>query len=77
MKKIIGRKEYDTENATLIKKYTYGCYGDPEGYEELLFQTPDEFYFVFVRGGENSPYPSEDIQRLSKDKVKQWLENHQ
>ena len=34
MKKIICKKEYDTETATLIKKCSYGFYGDPAGYEE-------------------------------------------
>ena len=34
MKKIICKKEYDTETATLIKAYSYGYYGDPAGYEE-------------------------------------------
>ena len=63
MKKIICKKEYDTETATLVKKYTVGFYGDPAGYEELLFQTPAGLYFLYVRGGEASPYPCEDIQR--------------
>ena len=70
MKKIICKKEYDTETATLVQKYTYGFYGDPAGYEEILFQTPGGLYFVYVRGGENSPYPQEDIQRIAKTKVK-------
>ena len=35
MKKIICKKEYDTEIATLIKKYSFGTLGDPAGYEEL------------------------------------------
>ena len=29
MKKIICKKEYDTETATVVKKNTYGYYGDP------------------------------------------------
>ena len=37
MKKIICKKEYDTETATLVKKYTYSYYGDPAGYEETLY----------------------------------------
>ena len=76
MKKIICKKEYDTENATLIKKSTYGFYGDPTGYEEILFQTPGGIYFVYVRGGDASPYPNEDILRLAKTKVNAWIENH-
>ena len=76
MKKTICKKEYDTETATLIKKCTYDYFGDPAGYEESLYQTPEGLYFVYVRGGENSPYPSEDILRLGKTKVNEWLENH-
>lgn len=76
MKKIICKKEYDTETATLIKKYTNGYFGDPAGYEEILFQTPNGLYFLYVRGGENSPYPVEDILRLAKAKVNNWLETH-
>ena len=76
MKKIICKKEYDTETATLIKKYTVGYFGDPAGYEEILFQPPAGLYFLYVHGGENSPYPSEDILRLAKTKVNDWMENH-
>ena len=76
MKKIICKREYDTETATLIKKFTSGCYGDPAGYEETLFQTPDGLYFLYVNGGADSLYPSEDILRLAKAKVNDWMENH-
>ena len=76
MKKIICKKEYDTETATQIKKYTNGYYGDPAGYEETLYQTPGGLYFLYVNGGESSIHPAEDIQRLAKTKVNDWIENH-
>lgn len=76
MEKIICKKEYNTETATFIKKYTYGCLGDPAGYEECLFQTPGGLYFLYVRGGESSIYPTEDILRIAKSKVNEWIENH-
>lgn len=76
MKKIICKKEYDTETATLIKKYTVSYFGDPAGYEEVLYQTPGGLYFVYVHGGETSPYPTEDIQRLAKTKVNDWIDTH-
>lgn len=76
MKKIICKREYDTETATLIKKTSTGYYGDPAGYEESLYQTPGGLYFLYVFGGEASPYPTEDILRLAKTKVNAWLENH-
>lgn len=76
MKKTICKREYDTENATVIKKYTYSNYGDPAGFEEILFQTPDGLYFLYVCGGVDSPYPNEDILRLAKAKVNTWLDTH-
>ncbi len=76
MKKIICKKEYDTETATLIKKVTIGNYGDSAGYEESLYQTPGGLYFLYVFGGEASPYPTEDILRMAKAKVNSWLESH-
>ncbi len=76
MIKTICKKEYDTETATLIKKYTVGCFGDPAGYEEALYQTPAGLYFLYVCGGESSPYPAEDILRLAKTKVNEWIETH-
>lgn len=76
MKKIISKIEFDTETATLIQAYSCGELGDPAGYEEDLYQTPDGFYFLHVGGGEASPYPAEDIVRLAKTKLKAWTEAH-
>ena len=76
MKKIICKKEYDTETATLIKKYTVGTFGDPTGYEEVLFQTPEGLYFLYVDGGKESIYPEENIVRMAKTKVNAWIDTH-
>ena len=76
MKKIICKKEYDTETANLVKKHTYGYLGDPAGYEETLYQTEGGLYFLYVNGGAESAYPAEDILRLAKSKVNDWLETH-
>ena len=77
MKKIIYKKEYDTETATLIKAYSSGKLGDPAGYEEDLYQTPEGLYFLHVGGGEQSPDPTEDILRLAKTKLKSWMADHE
>ena len=77
MKKIICKKEYDTETATALKRFTYSVWGDPAGYEEILFQTPEGLYFIYVCGGIASPYPGEDILRLAKAKVDTWLAERQ
>lgn len=76
MKKIICKREYDTETATLIKTYSCGKLGDPTGYEEDLYQTPEGLYFLHVGGGETSIYPTEDIKRLAKTKVNEWIDTH-
>lgn len=76
MKKTIRKREYDTGTATLVKKHTAGYFGDPAGYEETLYQTPDGYYFLYVCGGPASPYPEEDIQILAKTKVNAWVESH-
>ncbi len=76
MKKIICKREYDTDNATLVKKYTYGSFGDAEGYEESLYQTEKGLYFLYVNGGEESPYKTENIKSVSKAKAEEWLAAH-
>ena len=77
MQKTICKKLYDTETATLIKAYSFGTLGDSNGYEEDLYQTPEGLYFLHVGGGETSLYPTEDILRLAKTKVKEWLKAHE
>lgn len=76
MKKVICKREYDTETAELIRKYTFGNFGDPCGYEEILYKTPSGLYFLYVDGGDASPYPQEDILRLAKAKVNDWIDTH-
>ena len=73
MKKIICKKEYDTERATLIKKYTEGEYGDADGFEESLYITEGGSYFLYVNGGKDSKYPKEDIKRMSKANAEAWI----
>ncbi|MBQ8345344.1 MAG: hypothetical protein IJY42_03655 [Clostridia bacterium] len=76
MKKIICKKEYDTETATVVKSYTVGNFGDPDGFEETLYQTPDGLYFLYTNGGEASQYATEDIKRVSAKKAEEWLAAH-
>ena len=76
MKKIICNKLYDTESAEIVKKFTYGVFGDPKGYEETLYKTADGFYFVYENGGAESIHPNETIKRISKAASLVWVENH-
>lgn len=76
MKKIIGRREYDTGNANLIKKFTQGGFGDPCGYEESLYETPDGKLFLYFNGGSESPYDCEGIKSISRQRAELWIKEH-
>lgn len=76
MQKKFGKLVYDTETAEVVFKYTNGAFGDPAGYEEILYRTPAGNYFVYGIGGETSAYPVEKMTRVAKDKVEAWLEEH-
>ena len=76
MKKIICKKTYDTESSVVVKKFVSGAFGDPKGYEETLYQTQDGFYFIYENGGSESIHPEENIKRIAKGAVNEWIENH-
>ena len=77
MKKIICKVTYDTDAAEPVAKKTSGEFGDPSGYEESLYKTADGKFFLYVNGGEKSPYKKEDIKRMSAAKADEWLKEHQ
>jgi len=72
MKKVLCKVEYDTDTAELIQKKVFGCFGDPKGYEETLYRTPDGKYFLYGFGGPESQYTVETIKRMSADKAAAW-----
>lgn len=73
MKKIIRGREYDTENAEIVKKATFGEFGDPAGYERTLYRTQDGYYFIYTNGGAESQYPAESIKCMSKQKAEEFI----
>ena len=74
MTKVICKVTYNTEVDTLVKKVTVGHYGDPAGYEEILFVTEKGNYYLYGNGGAESVYPAESIKRMSKANAEAWLE---
>ena len=74
MQKIIRNKEYNTETAQIVGAVTQGAYGEPDGYEEKLFQTPDGFMFLYGFGGAASPYPVETIKAVSRANAEKWTD---
>lgn len=74
--KNVKTKVYDTSKAKVIKKLTYGAYGDPKGFETTLFQTPEGDYFLYTFGGSESDYAKEAITAFSKQKAKEFIERN-
>lgn len=73
MKKTICKVDYDTAASSIVKKVTFGSFGDANGYEETLFVTADGKYFLYTNGGADSKYPKEDIKRMSKANAEKWM----
>ena len=76
MVKTICKVTYDTEKDTLVKKVTFGYYGDPAGYEEILFVTEKGNYYLYANGGCESIHDGESIKRMSKKSAEAWLEEN-
>ena len=73
MKKTICKVDYDTAASSIVKKLTFGSFGDANGYEETLYVTADGKYFLYTNGGADSKYPKEDIKRMSKATAEKWM----
>lgn len=76
MRKTVDGATYDTQNATLDKKFTFGAPGDATGYEETLYITFDGRYFIYTNGGAHSKYTHEDITPIEREQVKDWVLSH-
>lgn len=76
MIKTVGDCTYDTNNATMDKKFTFGAPGDETGYEETLYITFEGKYFIYTNGGAKSRYTCEDITPIAREQVKDWILSH-
>lgn len=76
MKKIIKKKTYNTDTAKKLGHRCEGSFGDPSGFEEILYQTRTGLYFIHAIGGEDSQYPAETILPLSDVQAEQWLADY-
>ena len=76
MRKIICKKVYDTETASLLKQVTYGSFGASDGWEERLYQTEEGNFFLYVNGGADSKHPKESITRMGVEKKNAWLKDN-
>lgn len=67
------KKSPNLDTATEIKRVTRGYFGDPRGYEEILFRTRNNRYVLLQRGGHESPFQEEKITQILKVNAEAWL----
>lgn len=60
------KREFDTDKATEVGRKAHGSFGDPAGYEEVLYQMPSRLYFIYGVGGPDSCYPKPTITPVTK-----------
>jgi len=77
LKKVINKKTYNTETAQLLKKFTFGDFGDPKGYEETLMQSVRGLFFIYGIGGEESKYAEETIIPLTEKEAQNWIKENE
>ena len=75
MVKVIRGKTFDTAASTIVRKHTFGAFGDPAGFETTLYLSPDGNYFLYTFGGANSSYSKEKITPFSKKQAQEFIQN--
>ena len=75
MKKIIAKKTYNTDTEIKLGEISVSYYGDPEGYQEILYKTKTGNHFIYGIGGANSIYPQETIKAFTQDEADEWMAN--
>ena len=75
MVKTIRGKRYDTSEAIIVRKHTYGAYGDPCGFETTLYQSPNGDYFLYTFGGSESAYAKEKITPFTRAQADEFINN--
>ena len=73
MTKIIDKKRYNTETATLIGEWANGAYrGDFNRVEETLYRTSRGVYFLHVYGPTGYSGARLDIAPMSREEAFIW-----
>ena len=67
------KKTPNLETATEIRRVTKGYFGDPKGFEEILYRTKNNRYVLLQRGGHESPFQEETITPILKVDAEAWL----
>lgn len=69
----MAKKTPNLETATEIRRVTKGYFGDPKGFEEILYRTKNNRYVLLQRGGHESPFQEEKITQILKVDAEAWL----
>ena len=84
MKKIIGRKMYDTETAKEICEWSNKTPNDMRYSKEILYKTPNGRYFLWGKGGpmtrwgvavDGGTIEGSNLIALNENEVMDWLES--
>lgn len=69
----MAKKTPNLETAKEIRRVTKGYFGDPKGFEEILYRTKNNRYVLLQRGGHESPFQEEKITQILKVDAEAWL----
>jgi hypothetical protein len=72
MQKRINGTLCDTEKATIIGNKAIGEYGDPTGYEEILYINKRKQYFLYGNGGLESQYTKPTMVLFTDEQAEAW-----
>ena len=76
MKQKFKNITYDTNTAKYIGTKSVGEFGVTDGYEEKLFVTDDNNYFIYGIGGSDSIYSESEIRPITEKEAKEWKKDN-
>jgi hypothetical protein len=76
MQKRINGKMCDTETATQLGNKAVGEYGDPTGYEEILYINRMKQHFLYGNGGLESIYTKPTIKLFTDEQAEAWKQEN-
>jgi hypothetical protein len=76
MQKRISGKLCDTETATKLGNIAVGEYGNPAGYEEILFINGRKQHFLYGNGGATSKYTKPTMVLLTDEQAAAWCKEN-
>ncbi len=85
MKKIIGKKLYDTDRLQFVGDWEYGYGGNFDYVSQELYRVDDDHYVIYSIGGANTSYArkvadgytaGDDIELVDREQALDWAIKH-